>query len=175
MASDEAFAAFMRANSASLFRTAFLLTGARASAEDLLQETLTRLYPKWDVVSRADSPIAYVRRSLTNAFISSGRRKQIGTLSRWERPDGWDRAGDEDPEDEVANRELVWQLLGALPRRQRAAVVMRYFHGMPDDEIASNLGCRAVTVRSLVSRAVAGMRAGSGAQPDTNGRREHSR
>jgi DNA-directed RNA polymerase specialized sigma24 family protein len=63
MSGDEAFIAFVRANSRSLFRTAFLLTGAKAAAEDLLQETLTKLYPQWGRVERADSPMAYVRRS----------------------------------------------------------------------------------------------------------------
>jgi DNA-directed RNA polymerase specialized sigma24 family protein len=109
VANNEAFAAFVRANSAPLFRTAFLLTGARAAAEDLLQETLSRLYPKWDLVVRANSPVAYVRRSMTNAFLSAGRRREVGVVA-WERPDGWDRSEDRDPAEQVADRELIWQL-----------------------------------------------------------------
>jgi RNA polymerase sigma factor (sigma-70 family) len=59
---------------------------------------------------------------------------------------------------DVADRQLLWQLLRTLPPRQRAALVLRYFHDMPDGEIAEALGCRVATVRSLVSRGVASMR-----------------
>lgn len=156
MAVDEAFAVFVREHNASLYRTAFLLTGSHTAAEDVLQETLTYLYPRWDRVQAADSAVAYVRRSLTNRFVSSTRQRAGRDLSMWDLPDGWDG---QDLSETVANRELVWQLLGSLPARQRAAMVMRYFHDLPDDEIAASLGCRAATVRSLVSRGMALLRA----------------
>jgi DNA-directed RNA polymerase specialized sigma24 family protein len=68
------FVSFVRANTAALSRTAYLLTGNAVAAEELVQDTLVRLYPKWDRVSAADVPIAYVRRSLANVFLNEKRR-----------------------------------------------------------------------------------------------------
>ena len=61
--------------------------------------------------------------------------------------------------DRVVDRRLLWQMPGKLPDRQRAALVMRYFDDQPDAEIAEALGCRTATVRSLISRGIAAMRA----------------
>src|SRR5437763_460474 len=68
------FAGFVRENTSALLRTAYLLTGNASAAEELVQDTLVRLYPKWDKVQAADVPLAYVRRSLTNGFINERRR-----------------------------------------------------------------------------------------------------
>lgn len=157
MDDDAAFESFVRANSTSLLRTALLLTGSHHAAEDVLQETLTSLYPHWARVRAAESSLAYVRRSLTNRFVSSRRSRASRDLAVWELPDGWDGA---DLGEAVATDHTLWQLLGGLPERQRAAVVLRYFHDLPDEQIAVALGCRPVSVRSLVSRAVATMRSG---------------
>lgn len=149
------FADFVAAHSRSLYGTAYLLTGNPHNAEDLVQETLSRLYPKWAAVTAADSPVAYVRRSLANQFISRTRSRAHRDLMMWDVPDvpaGIDVAAN------VADRSAVWQLLGTLPERQRAAIVLRYFHDLPDGEIADALDCRVATVRSLVSRGVAAMR-----------------
>jgi RNA polymerase sigma-70 factor (sigma-E family) len=155
MSEEQRFAAFVRANSRSLFGTAYLLTGNRDAAEDLLQETLTRLYPKWTSVEGADSPTAYVRRSLANRFISSTRSPANRVVGLWEMPD---IASDVDIASNIADRRMLWQLLTRLPERQRAALVLRYFHDLPDSEIARALDCREATVRSLISRGVAAMR-----------------
>ena len=152
---QQLFADFVAAHSRSLYGTAYLLTGNPDNAEDLVQETLSRLYPKWATVSAADSPVAYVRRSLANQFISSTRSRAHRDLAMWDMPDV---ASHVDVAANVANRSAVWQLLGTLPERQRAAIVLRYFHDLPDAEIATALDCRAVTVRSLISRGVAAMR-----------------
>jgi len=73
----------------------------------------------------------------------------------WDFPD---QVGSSDLGEDVATRRQLWQLIGKLSERQRAAVVLRYFHDQTDLEIAEALGCRPVTVRSLLSRAVAAMR-----------------
>lgn len=156
MTEDGGFAAFVRANSGSLFTTAYLLTSDTHRAEELLQDTLARLYPKWDRVLAAEAPLAYVRRCVANGFVSSRRRRSAHDVSLHdlaELPDGASLA------DGVADRGLLWQLLGRLPDRQRAALVMRYFHDQPDAEIAEAIGCRTATVRSLISRGIATMRA----------------
>jgi RNA polymerase sigma-70 factor (sigma-E family) len=174
MSSDEAFIAFVRTHSRSLFRTAFLLTGAKVAAEDLLQDTLARLYPQWGRVQQADSPIAYVRRSLNNTFVSSLRRQRAHVVTVWELPEGWLGNRAADLADTVADRELIWRLIGSLPARQRAAVVMRHFHGMSDGEIADCLDCRPATVRSLLSRAMASMRTGAARRGGAGGAQEHT-
>ena len=149
------FEAFVQAHHRSLFGTAFLLTGTTDSAEELVQDTLAMLYPKWQWVATADDPVAYVRRALTNRFVSLRRRRSESEVAMWEMPDSGP-AGD--VADAVVNREAIWQLLGTIADRQRAAVVLRYFHDLPDAEIADCLGCRPATVRSLISRGVTDMR-----------------
>jgi RNA polymerase sigma-70 factor (sigma-E family) len=158
MADDEAFVGFVRLHSGSLYRTAFLLTGTPSAAEDLVQETLAHLYPRWDRVSAADSPLAYVRRSLANGFVSAYRRRRHEVLVGDPLGDGWDGT---DLSERVADRDLITQLLARLPVRQRAALVMRYLHDMTDEQIAEGIGCRPATVRSLISRGTAAMRAES--------------
>ena len=155
MTDEQVFATFVAAHSRSLYGTAYLLTGDRDAAEDLIQETLTRLYPKWAQVQAAESQVAYVRRALANRFISSTRRHSTGDLVMWDLPDGTSTV---DVAGQVTDRRMLWQLLRDLPERQRAALVLRFFHDWSDAEIAEALGCRQVTVRSLVSRGLAAMR-----------------
>jgi RNA polymerase sigma-70 factor (sigma-E family) len=154
--SDEAeFAPFVRANTATLLRTAYLLTGNVPAAEELVQDTLVRLYPKWHLVEAADAPVAYVRRSLANAFVNERRRPASRELVLDVLPE---RSDLRDAGAELADRDEVWGLLRTLPDRQRAALVMRYFDDLPDDQIADALGCRAGTVRSLISRGLGTLR-----------------
>jgi RNA polymerase sigma-70 factor (sigma-E family) len=155
------FVSFVRANTAALSRTAYLLTGNAVAAEELVQDTLVRLYPKWDRVSAADVPIAYVRRSLANVFLNEKRRpasRELGLDVLAERRDATD------PYAQVADRDEIWGLLATLPQRQRAALVLRYFEDLADDEIAGALGCRVGTVRSLHSRGLTSLR-GQAAAP----------
>lgn len=155
MTGERTFERFVREHTDTLYRTAFLLAGNRHDAEDLLQDTLVRLYPKWDRVTAADKPIAYVQRSLANRAVSRFRSPERRAESRWELPERWDAS---DVAENVAVSRTVWQLLGTLSARQRAALVLRYFHDLPEPEVATALGCRPATVRSLVSRGVAAMR-----------------
>lgn len=152
---EREFARFVREHTSSLLRTAFLLTGDRVAAEELVQDTLVRLYPKWDLVVAADAPLAYVRRSVANAFVNHTRRasrRETAVEFLPERPDGHDRPAQLDDRDEL------WTMLRDLPERQRAALVLRYFHDLADDEIGAALGCRVGTVRSLVSRGLSALR-----------------
>lgn len=155
MDNDALFAQFVREQSATLLRSAYLLTGNAAAAEDLVQDTLLRLYPRWDRVLAADVPIAYVRRSLVNGFLNQRRRPANRELVVGELPE---RLTSRDIGVDVTNRDLVWRLLATLPDRQRAALVMRFFDDLTDAEIAESLGCRLGTVRSLISRGLAALR-----------------
>src|SRR4051794_22770786 len=107
-----------------MFRTAYALTASQAAAEDLVQDTLTKLYPRWGRVMQAESPPGYVRRALVNAFMNSVRARSsrdIPTAALPEWVSGVDVAL------EVSNRHLLWQLVHQLPPRQRSAIVLRYF------------------------------------------------
>jgi RNA polymerase sigma-70 factor (sigma-E family) len=158
----DGFAAFVRANTPALLRTAYLLTGSAAAAEELVQDTLVRLLPKWDRVAAADLPLAYVRRCLANGFVNAQRRpsrREFAVDEVPDRPSDWDAAA------QLAERDELWSLLATLPERQRAALVLRYFHDLADDDIAAALGCRTGTVRSLISRGLAALRDLSSGRP----------
>lgn len=152
---ERGYAGFVRAHTPALLRTAYLLTGNAVAAEELVQDTLVRLYPKWDKVAAAEVPIAYVRRSLTNAFINDRRRPASREVAVDVLPD---RRDDRNETDRLADRDEVWTMLRDLPDRQRAALVMRFFHDLTDSEIADALDCRVGTVRSLVSRGLSTLR-----------------
>lgn len=155
MTDDAAFAQFVRANMSPLSRTAYLMTGSTASAEDLVQETLLRLYRRRDWLLNADVPLAYARRALANQFVNDRRRAASREIVLADVPESRTTA---DSANAVAERDAVWQLLEALPDRQRAAVVLRYYHDLPDKDIAEALECRVGTVRSLISRALSALR-----------------
>lgn len=168
MRDEKAFAEFVRTHSRSLYGTAYLLTGTPHAAEDLLQETLTALFPKWDKVVTAEKPLAYVRRALTNRFVSDTRRPSSRDVAVWELPD---EPAPNDTAAMVTDRRMLWELLLTLPEKQRAALVLRYFHDLPDAEIAAALGTKDATVRSLMSRGIASMRERTMTTQDGGGRR----
>ena len=149
---DTHFADFVRAHTAALLRTATLLTRSPVAAEELVQDTLAHLFPRWGAVRAAASPIAYVRRSLVNRHLSSQRRVRPVT----ELPDLVDP--DADFARRLDDRDELRRLLDGLATRQRTALVLRYFHDLDDAGVADAMGCRVGTVRSLISRALATLR-----------------
>ena len=156
MQTETGFAGFVRINTPALLRTAYLLTGNAVAAEELVQDTLVHLYSRWERVEAADVPLAYVRRSLANSFVTQRRRPSASReYAVAELPD---RADGRDAFARVGDRDEVWGLLDTLPERQRAALVLRYFHDQSDAEIADALDCRLGTVRSLISRGLATLR-----------------
>lgn len=165
-----AVASFIRLNWRSLYGTAYVLTGSADDAEELVQDVLARLYPKWSAVEASTSPLAYVRRALINRFISTRRKPSSHELALWDLPEVADAT---DLANEVVGRRVLVDLLAGLAARPRAAVVMRYLYEMPDTEIAMTLHCRVATVRSLVSRAIASMHAEYVAASAPPLRREH--
>lgn len=155
MAEVTEFSTFVRSHSTVLLRSAFLLTGDLAAAEDLVQDTFLRLFPRWSRVVAADVPLAYVRRSVMNNFLNSRRRGGHEVLFA-EPPE---RGYDHDPAGALSDRELVRGLLADLPPKQRAVLVLRFYLDLSDAEIAADLGCRQGTVRSIVSRSLGALRA----------------
>jgi RNA polymerase sigma-70 factor (sigma-E family) len=149
------FEEFATARLAALLRHAVVLTGDRALAEDVVQEVLARAHARWSRIERLDQPEAYVRRMIVNEYLSWRRR--FARVSPMEtvtppRPDGPDHATTH------ADREALRADLARLPRQQRAVLVLRYYEGMTDAEIAAVLGCTAGTVRGYAARALARLR-----------------
>ena len=141
-----------------LLRYAVMLTGDQHTAQDLVQDTMVRVQLNWRRVAGSDSPDGYVRKMLTNQFIDLRRGSWLRRVLLRAEPDHvgvvpFDHA------DETAERDRVWGMLAKLPRRQRAALVLRYYEDLPDADIAEALGCAVGTVRSSISRALATLRA----------------
>lgn len=154
------FVAFTSAHRADLVRTAVLLcAGDEAYAEDVVQTTLTRLYLAWARVRRADSPLAYARRSLTHVFVDETRRAHRRRERTVSEP--IDSLSDEQaaPSGDPELRELVLAALASLGPRQRAVVVLRHWHDLDVAETARVLGCSPGTVKSQNARALAHLRA----------------
>ena len=141
-----------------LLRYAVMLTGDQHTAQDLVQETMVRVQLNWRRVAASDSPDGYVRKMLTNQFIDLRRGSWLRRVLLRAEPDPV-RAVPIDHADDTAERDRVWGMLAKLPRRQRAALVLRYYEDLPDAEIAEALGCAVGTVRSSISRALATLRA----------------
>lgn len=150
---DEDFTAFVAGSSHRLLRTAFLLTGDRGAAEDLLQVALERAYRRWPRVRGMASPEAYVRRALINAATDRWRHRH-GVI---EEALDLDRLVADDT-DVVAARDEVFRAVRLLPVGQRAVLVLRYFDDLTEVETADVLGCTVGTVKSQHARAIARLR-----------------
>lgn len=152
------FEEFAEARLPAMLRYAALLTGDRELAKDLVQEVMIRVYGKWRRIVRVDHPERYVRKMITNEFLSLRRRKSLRTVAlAAETLEGRGHSAP-DHADERAERDLMWSRLATLPRQQRAVIVLRYYEGLSDSEIADVLGCAAGTVRGYASRALATLR-----------------
>jgi RNA polymerase sigma-70 factor (sigma-E family) len=144
-----------------LLRYAVMLTGDTHLAQDLVQETMVRVQLKWRRVASTDVPELYVRGMLTNAYLDARRGSWLRRVIPFadaaeEAPRPTTVA---DPAVAHADRDEVWALLAQLPHRQRAALVLRFYEGLPDADIAAVLHCAIGTVRSLISRALTTLRA----------------
>jgi RNA polymerase sigma-70 factor (sigma-E family) len=152
---DDAFAAFVAKRSAALLRTAWLLTGSEAAAQDLVQAALLRTWTRWDRVVRKDLPETYVRKVLLSTFLTWRRRRWLHETPM---PDEVDTSAP-DTTAEVELRAVVRTVLETLPRGQRAALVLRFFDDLSERDTAAVLGCSTGTVKSQTARALARLRA----------------
>lgn len=146
------FDEWVAARGVGLLRLAYVLTGNRADAEDVVQDALSRALPRWSRIVEADDPDAYVRRMVVNAHTSRWRKWR-----RRETPVAEVRL-DETRDPEVEEQDRVWHACLALPPDQRVAVVLRYYEQSDYAEIAGLTGVREGTVRSRVSRGLATLR-----------------
>ncbi len=128
-----------------LVREAYVMLGTRAEAEEVVQDAVVAVQRRWATI---DEPAAYLRRSVVNGALGVLRRRSIGARL------------EPDPPPPSAPSQLVElrDVLLALPERQRIAIVLRHVSDLHDEEIASILGCRRATVRSLIARGLATLR-----------------
>jgi RNA polymerase sigma-70 factor (sigma-E family) len=161
-AEEEAeFAELAAAVSHRLRGMAYAVCGDRQLAEDAVQSVWVSAYRTWPRVRDVDHSEAYLRKMVVNQLMSWRRRKSWGVTSARGRFVEPSRASHEDG---VVEHELVWSAVGRLPPRQRAVIVLRYYEGMSEADIAETLGIRPGTVKSAASAAMARLRA---VLPDT--------
>lgn len=168
-ARDAAFTSYLEARQPALLRIAYLLTGDRHQAEDLLQTSLAKLYLAWDRVRDHEQVDAYVRRIMVNENNSLWRR-------------GWKRreyATDVLPDTSAVHDEYdegrgaaVWAMVRELPPRARAVLVLRYYEQLTEAETADVLGISVGTVKSQTSRALAALRGRTPADLNPRNREE---
>jgi RNA polymerase sigma-70 factor (sigma-E family) len=140
---------FVRSNDLALTRFAYLVTGDRTRAEDTVQDVLLAMHRRFGAVIDVEDPVGYARRAIVNAEISRRRRRRVREVPTDAPELG---AVTDRPEAETLDGE-VWDAVRLLPQRQRAVLVMRYYLGYSDHEIADALCCREGSVRSLAARA----------------------
>jgi RNA polymerase sigma-70 factor (sigma-E family) len=150
---DEQFTELVHASWASLYRTAYLMLGDHAEAEDLVQTALAKTYATWHRVREVEAAGGYARTVLVNTAASWFRKRSWRNERPSERlPDaGYEHADGTD-------RPTVIAALATLPPRQRAVVVLRYYEDLSVAQVAAALGCSDGTVKSQTSEALAKLR-----------------
>jgi RNA polymerase sigma-70 factor (sigma-E family) len=159
------FVEFVHARQYALQRFAFLLTSDHHAAEDLVQTALAKTYLSWGKLRDRGAADGYVRRIIVNEHNSLWRRA-------WKRNE---RPADRLPEHpapggrDLEASDAMWQAIQALPTRQRAAVVLRYYEDLTEAETAQILNCSVGTVKSQTSRGIAALRASLADNPEMLG------
>lgn len=151
---EEDFRDFVETRSSALLRTAYLLAGDWATAEDLLQIALTKTYLAWKRLGHIEAVEPYARRVLVNTATSWWRRRWHG-----ERPtEILPESAAADRVEESLERDALWRHVRELPNRQRAVLVLRFYEDQSEAETARLLGVSVGTVKSQASRALATLR-----------------
>jgi RNA polymerase sigma-70 factor (sigma-E family) len=153
MEREAAFSAYVAVRRAKLFRSACLLCGDPHRAEDIVQDTLAKLYANWPRVSRADNVEGYVRRILVNSHYSDRRRP-------WRRESALPTPIDLplEPGMSPEDADAIWMAIRSLPAGQRRVVVLRHIWDLSVEETAAELGVSIGTVKSQTSDALAALR-----------------
>ena len=142
----ESFPEFVTRQQQSLLRLAFLLTGDRGHAEDLVQTALMKTYRHWDRIIRRGEPSAYVRRALVTTHSSWRRRARHRQQPTGRLPD----VAAAEPAGRLGAREELRRALAALPPRMRATVVLRYYEDLSNDQIAEMMEISVGAVKAHV-------------------------
>jgi RNA polymerase sigma-70 factor (sigma-E family) len=136
-------------------RLAYLITGDRALAEDLVHEAFVRLAGRFADLRDPDAFEWYLRRTVVNLANSYFRHRKVERAYL-------ERQGREVAEagvaPDVGERDEMWRRLQSLSERQRTAIVLRFYEDLTEPQIADVMGCPVGTVKSLVSRGLARLR-----------------
>jgi RNA polymerase sigma-70 factor (sigma-E family) len=144
---------YVTARLAILRRLALLLCGDEHRADDLVQQTITKLYECWRRARTATSLDRYVRTMLVRAFLDERRRSWSRVALMGEPPERHAPAGPD-----VEQRTVLRAALAKVPRRQQAVLVLRFLCDLPVDEVAQLLGCSAGNVKSQTHHGLAALR-----------------
>ena len=156
MSAESALVELVTYRSAALLRTAFLLTGNRAEAEDLLQESLFRVFKHRHRIRDPGALEAFVRTTMVRTNIDTHRRRSSRELPLSVVPEA---PHSREQSHEPQWHDAAWPAIIRLPTRQRAVVVLTYYEDLPEREVAEALGCSVGTVKSHRARALATLRA----------------
>jgi len=140
---SRSFETFYDAESRTLFRRLWLVTGNRGEAEELMQDAFLKVWERWEQVGAMDDPVGYLYRTAMNLFRKRYRRAVLAIRRSIGLAPSRDDFADAD------DRETVRRVLSTLPKRQRAALVLTEMLGFSPEEAGRALGVQASTVRSL--------------------------
>ena len=162
---DQEFVRFVETTGGSLQRLAYLVCGDWHLADDVVQDALYKLYLAWPRIDRKGNQLGYARRTVVNAAIDASRRP-------WRREVPAETGDDDgyDPTTAIGHRDELFAVLGDLPPRQRACVVLRYYEDLSIDQTAELLGCTEGTVKSNCARGLDALRRAMDGQPSGNNR-----
>lgn len=153
-ADDGSFEAFVADRSTTLLRTAYLLTGDRGHAEDLLQTALIKTYRHWGRLTNREDPTAFVRRVLVTTHASWRRRLRVSEFVSATPL----LQGESEPAFDTGDRDQMVAALAQLPPRMRAVLVLRYWEDLSEAGTAEVLGCSVNPVKTHTTRGLARLR-----------------
>ena len=138
-------------------RLAYLLTGDKELAEDIAQEAFVKIMGRFGDLRSPDSFRSYLRTTVTN--LARGHFRRLHVQRSWLRSTGAGSASASVTQPDHETRQDLWDRLGVLPYRQRAALVLRYYEDLSENQTADVLSCSPAAVKSLVARAMETLRA----------------
>jgi RNA polymerase sigma-70 factor (sigma-E family) len=163
MARDRSeFTDFVGSRWSAMLRSAYLLTGDRGHAEDLVQTALAKCFVAWPRLRELDAADAYVRKAMLNTYLSWHRKKSWHELPSDDPPERVDA----DSTEHLAQRSVVLAALSGLPPRQRAVVVLRFYDDLGVHQVAEQMGCTTGSVKRQTSVALSKLRRTLGEMAD---------
>ena len=142
------------ANAQRAGRLAYFLVGDRELAKDLVQEAFLRVFARWGNLRKPQSFAAYLNRTIVNLANKTYRRRDVERRYLENQP-GFETVV---PERDYETADELWRQLQLLPKRQRTAVVLRFYEDLTDLQVAEAMGCSETAVASLVQRALGALR-----------------
>lgn len=142
------------ANAQRAGRLAYFLVGDRELAKDLVQEAFLKVFSRWGNLRKPQSFAAYLNRTIVNLANKTYRRREVERRYLEKQPGPETVA----PERDYETADELWRQLQLLPKRQRTAVVLRYYEDLTDLQAAEAMGCSETAVASLVQRALGALR-----------------